>query len=99
MLFDARCLFDGEEARADEVLRSIATDLPEAVATCAAAAAADHSPARQAALLKARPRYLIADRCFHYMIGDRYTAQHWTKPKGQTVSGCAFAFIGLVVRV
>ena len=52
LLFDARCLFDQEEARADEVLRSIATDLPEAVGTCAAAAAADHSPARQAALLK-----------------------------------------------
>ena len=63
LLFDARCLFDGEEARADEVLRSIATDLPEAVATCAAAAAADHSPARQAALLKARPHHLTGDSC------------------------------------
>ena len=54
LLYDARALFDAQDARADEVLRSIAGALPDAVRTCAAAAGAELHPARQAALLKAR---------------------------------------------
>lgn len=53
VLFDAREMFDASNPRADGLLRSIAADLPAAVATCTAAAAADLDPLRQAALLKA----------------------------------------------
>ena len=52
LLYDARQLFDAGEARADEVLRSIAEELPAAVTTCVEAAAAELEPARQAALMK-----------------------------------------------
>ena len=55
MLFDARQLFDQREAKADAALRAIATRLPEAVATCLDAAAADLDAPRQAALLKVCP--------------------------------------------
>ena len=54
LLYDAQALFDAQDARADEVLRSIAGALPAAVLTCLAAAGAELNPARQAALLKAR---------------------------------------------
>jgi len=53
-LYDARELFDAHNPRADGLLRSIASELPAAVATCAAAAAAELDPVRQAALLKVR---------------------------------------------
>ncbi|KAK9823042.1 hypothetical protein WJX81_002597 [Elliptochloris bilobata] len=53
LLYDARALFDAQDARADEVLRSIAGALPNAVRTCLAAASAELDLARQAALLKA----------------------------------------------
>ena len=51
-LFDARKLFDACNAKADEALRSIVRQLPEAVSSCIEAAGADMDPARQAALLK-----------------------------------------------
>jgi hypothetical protein len=54
LLYDARDMFDKQNAKADEVLRSIVNSLPEAVATCAAAAAAELDPLRQTALLKVR---------------------------------------------
>jgi hypothetical protein len=52
VLYDARQLFDGHNAKADVLLRSVAEALPEAVATCLEAAGAELSPLRQAALLK-----------------------------------------------
>ena len=52
VLYDARQLFDGHNAKADVLLRSVAGALPEAVATCLDAAGAELSPLRQAALLK-----------------------------------------------
>lgn len=57
VLYDARELFDAHSPRADGLLRSIAQELPAAVAACASAAAADLDPLRQAQLLKvpARP--------------------------------------------
>ena len=55
MLFDARQLFEQREAKADAALRAIASRLPEAVATCLDAAAADLDAPRQAALLKVCP--------------------------------------------
>ena len=54
VLYDARQLFDGHNAKADVLLRSVAEALPEAVATCLDAAGAELSPLRQAALLKVR---------------------------------------------
>ena len=52
LLFDARQLFDQQNAHADEALRSIVGNLPEAVGSCVEAAGADLDPIRQAALLK-----------------------------------------------
>lgn len=52
LLFDARQLFQQQNARADEALRSIVGQLPQAVATCVDAAVADLDPLRQAALMK-----------------------------------------------
>ena len=54
VLYDARLLFDGHNAKADVLLRSVADALPEAVATCLDAAGAELLPLRQAALLKVR---------------------------------------------
>ena len=51
-LFDARTMFDDDNPRADEVLRSIVHSLPLAVHTCLEAAAAELDKPRQAALLK-----------------------------------------------
>jgi hypothetical protein len=55
LLYDGRDMFDKQNAKADEVLRSIVNSLPEAVATCAAAAAAELDPLRQTVLLKVTP--------------------------------------------
>ena len=55
LLFDARQLFEQQNARADEALRSIVRQLPQAVASCVEAAGADLDPVRQAALMKASP--------------------------------------------
>eukprot|EP00891_Asterochloris_glomerata_P007024 jgi/Astpho2/7024/e_gw1.00107.12.1_t len=66
MLFDARQLFEQREAKADAALRAIASRLPEAVATCLDAAAADLDAPRQAALLKAAcygRAFCAADKC------------------------------------
>lgn len=52
ILYDARQLFDSHNAKADELLRSVATALPEAVITCLQAAGAELRPIRQAALMK-----------------------------------------------
>ena len=51
-LLDARTMFDQGNPRADEVLRSIAQTLPEAVHTCVNAAAAELDRSRQSALLR-----------------------------------------------
>ena len=58
-LFDARTMFDQDNPRADEVLRSIAQSLPQAVHTCLDAASADLEKPRQAALLR-----VSASTCF-----------------------------------
>lgn len=52
LLFDARQLFEQQNAKADEALRSIVGQLPEAVTSCVDAAGADMDPIRQAALMK-----------------------------------------------
>jgi len=52
LLFDARQLFEQQNARADEALRSIVGQLAEAVTTCVDAAATELDPVRQAALMK-----------------------------------------------
>mmetsp|Transcript_15272 Transcript_15272/g.46155 ORF Transcript_15272/g.46155 Transcript_15272/m.46155 type:complete len:862 (+) Transcript_15272:225-2810(+) len=52
VLYDARELFDEHSPRADGLLRSIAAELPAAVAACVSAAVADLDPLRQAQLLK-----------------------------------------------
>ena len=49
---DARSMFDQQNAKADEMLRSIVDVLPEAVGTCVDAAAAELDVSRQAALLR-----------------------------------------------
>ena len=51
-MFDARQLFEQQNARADEALRSIVGQLAEAVTSCVDAAAAELDPVRQAALMK-----------------------------------------------
>ena len=48
-------MFDQQNARADEVLRSIVASLPEAVATCVDAAGEEFNVPRQTALLKVQP--------------------------------------------
>ncbi|KAK9907253.1 hypothetical protein WJX75_000093 [Coccomyxa subellipsoidea] len=53
LLYDARELFDQQNAKADEGLRSIVASLPEAVATCVDAAQAELDETRQVALMKA----------------------------------------------
>jgi len=55
LLYDARELFDQQNAKADEGLRSIVQSLPEAVATCVDAAQAELDEPRQIALMKVRP--------------------------------------------
>lgn len=55
LLFDARQLFEQQNARADEALRSIVGQLPQAVATCVDAAGAEMDSIRQAALMKVHP--------------------------------------------
>ena len=55
ILYDARQLFDSHNAKADELLRNVASSLPDAVATCLQAAGAELNPIRQAALMKVRP--------------------------------------------
>lgn len=52
LLYDARELFDQQNAKADEGLRSIVASLPEAVATCVDAAQAELDETRQVALMK-----------------------------------------------
>lgn len=59
LLFDARQLFEQQNARADEALRSIVGGLPEAVASCVDAAGAELDPVRQAALMKASAGQLL----------------------------------------
>ncbi len=54
LLYDARELFDQQNAKADEGLRSIVASLPEAVATCVDAAQAELDEGRQVALMKVR---------------------------------------------
>lgn len=51
-MYDARELFDQQNAKADEGLRGIVQSLPEAVATCVDAAQADLEEPRQIALMK-----------------------------------------------
>lgn len=51
-MFDARQLFEQQNARADEALRSIVGQLPEAVSSCVDAAGSELDPVRQAALMK-----------------------------------------------
>ncbi|KAA6418805.1 MAG: vacuolar sorting-associated 16 protein [Trebouxia sp. A1-2] len=53
LLLDARQLFERQNARADNALRSIVGQLPEAVTSCVDAAGAELDPVRQAALMKA----------------------------------------------
>ena len=55
LLYDARGLFDQQNAKADEGLRSIVHSLPEAVATCVDAAQAELEEPLQIALMKVRP--------------------------------------------
>lgn len=55
ILYDARQLFDSHNAKADELLRNVASALPDAVTTCLQAAGAELNPIRQAALMKVRP--------------------------------------------
>ena len=84
MLFDARQLFDQREAKADAALRAIASRLPEAVATCLDAAAADLDAPRQAALLKVCP-CLVLCRC----RGRHCFAQlHCCQPAARQSSAC-----------
>lgn len=52
LLFDARQLFEQQNAGADQALRSIVGQLPQAVATCVDAAGAEMDAVRQAALMK-----------------------------------------------
>lgn len=52
LLLDARKLFDEHSHKADEVLRSIAGQLPQAVHACADAALALQPTTAQVALLK-----------------------------------------------
>lgn len=52
LLLDAHKLFDAHSHKADEVLRSISGQLPEAVHACADAALASQPPITQTALLK-----------------------------------------------
>ena len=52
LLYDARELFDQQNAKADEGLRGIVQALPEAVATCVDAAQAELEEPRQVALMK-----------------------------------------------
>ena len=52
LLYDARELFDQQNAKADEGLRSIVQTLPEAVAACVDAAEAELEEPRQVALMK-----------------------------------------------
>lgn len=52
LLLDARQLFEQQNAKADEALRSIVGQLPEAVTSCVDAAGADMEPVRQTALMK-----------------------------------------------
>ena len=52
LLLDARQLFERQNARADNALRSIVGQLPEAVTSCVDAAGAELDPVRQAALMK-----------------------------------------------
>ena len=52
LLYDARELFDQQNAKADEGLRGIVQTLPEAVATCVDAAQAELEEPRQVALMK-----------------------------------------------
>ena len=59
LLFDARQLFEQQNARADEALRSIVGQLAEAVTTCVDAAAAELDPVRQAALMKVQGPALV----------------------------------------
>lgn len=54
LLFDARQLFEQQNAKADEALRSIVGQLPAAVTSCVDAAGADLDATRQAALMKVR---------------------------------------------
>lgn len=54
ILYDARQLFDSHNAKADELLRNVASALPDAVATCLLAAGDELNPIRQAALMKVR---------------------------------------------
>lgn len=62
MLYDARELFDSQNPRADGLLRSIAGDLPAAVATCVSAAAAELDPLRQSVLLKVAFRTALSNQ-------------------------------------
>lgn len=55
LLFDARSLFDQQNPKADEVLRSIIDVLPTAVGNCVEAAGAELDVSRQSALLKVGP--------------------------------------------
>ena len=60
LLFDARQLFEQQNAKADEALRSIVGQLPEAVTSCVDAAGADLDPIRQAALMKVWHNLLLS---------------------------------------
>ena len=79
LLYDARELFDAADARADEGLRSIVQALPDAVATCVDAAAAELDEARQAALIKVwfpDPQDLAsATRCIGMISMARHAVQ------------------------
>ncbi len=67
-MYDARELFDQQNAKADEGLRSIVQSLPEAVATCVEAAQAELEEPRQVALMK-------VCSCFSIVVGDPYVQQ------------------------
>ena len=62
LLFDARQLFEQQNAGADQALRSIVGQLPQAVATCVDAAGAEMDAVRQAALMKV-PSWHVHGAC------------------------------------
>ncbi len=81
LLYDARELFDQQNAKADEGLRSIVHSLPEAVATCVDAAQAELEEPRQIALMKVRPAP-TADKSLsmRYLRVSSRSLQTWPTP-------------------
>lgn len=84
LLFDARQLFEQQNAKADEALRSIVGQLPEAVASCVDAAGADLDPIRQAALMKVGNTHVLSlcNLAIHKQVSAAYVAGCVTRCQG-----------------